>query len=149
MTALSLVRPPPPLGPVDHRLRWLTEATVALLSEEAQTIQTEVRVAGGCPEPLVPVVLQVALEMVDNAVRHGMRLRLIGRVDVSLWVFPGYHVNLMVLDDGWGPGAAQPGDGLSIMASLAGQFDGTVSLRRKGSWTVATMTMPDRLHMKA
>jgi two-component sensor histidine kinase len=94
-------------------------------------------------------VLQVAEEMVDNAVRHGMRLRLVGRIFVSLWAFPGYRVNLTVLDDGWGPGSAQPGNGYSIMAGLAGQFGGSVSLTQEGSWTVATMTIPDRFRPKA
>ena len=145
MSVLSLVR----LTPVERRLEGLTEATVALLSEDVQTIRTEVKVAGICPAPLVPMVLQVAHEMVDNAVRHGMRLRLIGQISVSLCSFPGNRVNLTVRDDGWGPGSVKPGEGHSIMASLAGQFGGSVSLTRKGSWTLATMTIQNRLRLKA
>lgn len=144
MKELSLARP----APVEGRLKGLTEATVALLSDHAQTIRTEVKVVGTCPEPVVPVVLQVAEEMVDNAVRHGMRLRLVGHIFVSLWAFSGYRLDLTVRDDGWGPGTAEPGEGHSIMAGLAGQFGGSVSLTRNGSWTVAAMTIPDRLSLR-
>jgi two-component sensor histidine kinase len=144
MKGLSLVRP----TPVEARLEGLTEAIVELLRDGAQTIRTEVKVVGTCPEPFVPVVLQVAEEMVDNAVRHGMRLRLVGYILVSLWASPGYRVNLTVRDDGWGPGAAEPGEGHSIIAGLAGQFGGSVSLTRNGPWTVAAMTIPDRLSLR-
>jgi hypothetical protein len=138
-----------PSGPIERRLEWLTGATVSLSREDVQTIRTEVKVVGSCPGPVIPVVLQVAHEMVDNAARHGMHLRLIGHIFVSLWAFPDFRVSLTVRDDGWGPGAEQIGDGHSIMASLAGQFGGSVSLTRKGCWTVATMSIPTSFDSKA
>jgi two-component sensor histidine kinase len=127
---------------IERRLEWLTKTTVALLSDDVQTIRTEVETVEHCPEPFVPVVLQIAHEMVANAVKHGMRLRLVGRIFVLLRTSPDSGVTLTVLDDGWGPGTTQIGEGRSIMAALAGQHGGTVSLTRKGAWTVATLSIP-------
>ncbi|MBV8096169.1 MAG: sensor histidine kinase [Acetobacteraceae bacterium] len=129
-------------GSMEERLEWLTEATVALLSDCVQTIRTEVAFEGQCPRPLIPVVLQVAHEMVSNAVKHGMRMRLIGRIFVSLRTSKDGSISLKVCDDGWGPGAGRTGEGHSIMSELAGGFGGSVSLTRNAGWTVATMSIP-------
>ena len=65
------------LAPFEDRLGWLVEATIGLLGDDTQTIRSEIEVTGRCPEPLIPVVLQVVHEMVGNAVLHGMHMRLL------------------------------------------------------------------------
>ena len=127
---------------IQRDLEWLAGVTVSLLSDEEQQIRTEVKVVGDCPESLIPLVLHVAHEMVTNAVKHGMRMRLIGNIVVLIRAFADGRLALTVSDDGWGPGSAEIGEGHSIMAGLARQYGGSVSLIRKDTWTVATMLVP-------
>jgi len=126
---------------IERRLHSLVNATVELLGDGTQMISTEIEVIGCCPDPLVPVVLHAAHEMVGNAVLHGMHVRLLGKVLVSLISVDG-AVSLQVRDDGWGPGAATIGEGHAIIASLARQHGGTVSLARTAEWTLAMMSIP-------
>ena len=129
-------------APPEHWLGALVGATVDLLCDDVQTIQAETETHGRCPEPLVPIGLQVAHEMVGNAVLHGMHMRLLGKVFVSLRVSGDSAVDLRVHDDGWGPGTAKTGEGRSIVARLAEQHGGSASLGRMAGWTLARMYIP-------
>jgi two-component sensor histidine kinase len=134
-------------GPLDMRLTALCNAIVALLAHPKQTISIDVTVAGTCPEALQAVVVQVAHEMVGNAVKHGLHMRLTGRISLRLWAggtgdAEDTSVTLMVSDDGWGPRKATDGDGLPIMRTLAAQYGGTVSLSRDDGWTAARLYIP-------
>lgn len=131
---------------MEERLRHLCESTVALLSDTDQTIRLEVAVAGECPEALRGTVLRVAHEMVGNAVKHGMHVRLLGRIAVRL-ESGARETRLTVADDGWGPTpAATPGqdggEGLQLVAALARQQGGTAHLRRDWNETVAELVLP-------
>lgn len=132
----------PELAPVENRLHSLVDATIGLLSDGTQTIRSEIEVIGRCPEPLIPVVLQVVHEMVGNAVLHGMHMRLLGKIIVSLRISADKALNLQVCDDGWGPGTAEAGEGRSIIARLVRLRGGSVSLERKAGWTLAMMSIP-------
>jgi hypothetical protein len=48
--------------------------------------------------------------MVGNAVLHGMYMRLLGTIVVSLCISTDSAVSLQVRDDGWGSGAAEVGE---------------------------------------
>ncbi|WP_315767552.1 MULTISPECIES: hypothetical protein [unclassified Bradyrhizobium] len=128
----------------EQRLASLVKATVALLSDRAQNIDASVQIAGRCPAPIVPLVLQVGHELVGNAVRHGMRMRETGTILVSLRITPVGDVCLMVCDDGWGPGNADQGEGGSIIAELIAPHRGSASLARQGGQTVATISIPSQ-----
>lgn len=142
-------------GPLHQRLQSLCESTVALLGDIEQTLHVEVAVAGQCSASVEATVLQVAHEMVGNAVKHGMHMRLTGRVVVTVQAQrPAISgVLLTVSDDGWGADAfgdapPKPGyeqAGLSIMQALADQHDGTVELSRENGWTVARLHLPGPL----
>ncbi|HVY17844.1 MAG TPA: ATP-binding protein [Rhodopila sp.] len=129
-------------GPIDHRLQALMQATIELLSDDVQVIRTEIELVGDCPERLAPVVLQVAHEMIGNAVLHGMRLRLVGTISISLHTSVAGSVRLQVCDDGWGPPEDAVGEGSAVIAGLARAHGGCVTLLRTGGWTLATMSIP-------
>jgi two-component sensor histidine kinase len=135
-------------GSLDVRLTGLCNAIVALLAHPKQTISVDVAVSGTCPEPLQAVVVQVAHEMVGNAVKHGLHMRLTGRISLRLWAggtgaADDQSVTLLVSDNGWGPRKGSDGDGLPIMRTLAGQYGGAVSLSRDDGWTVARLYIPN------
>ena len=65
-------------GPLPTRLTSLCQSVVALMSDGVQAVEVRVGVVGTCPAQLEPTVLQVAHELVTNAVKHGMHMRLAG-----------------------------------------------------------------------
>ena len=131
-------------APMRARLASLAEATVALLAAPEQTIKVEVAVSGECLAALEGTIVQVAHEMVSNAVKHGMHVRLVGAIVVQLRTYADGRASLQVSDDGWGPAEASSGEGLPIMRSLAAAHGGAVSLARRRGWTVATLDLPGR-----
>ncbi len=131
-------------GPLSDRLTALSEATVKLLSDQEQTVALDVVVTGGCPSSLESTVLKVAHEMVANAVKHGMHMRLVGRIAVRLRRHGNGSIVLRVSDDGWGLGDGA-GEGLGIMRCLAEWEGGRTSIERVEGWTVASLTLPGRV----
>ena len=135
-------------GPLDVRLSGLCNATVALLAHPKQTISVDVTVSGTCPEALQGVIVQVAHEMVGNAVKHGLHMRLTGRISLRIWAGgtgapEDQSITLLVSDNGWGPRKGSDGDGLPIMRTLAEEYGGSVSLSRDDGWTVARLYIPN------
>jgi two-component sensor histidine kinase len=131
-------------GPLQSRLTSLCDGVVALMTDIEQTIQTEVSVNGACHPGYEQTVIQVAHEMVANAVKHGMHMRLVGRIDVHFRAGrPDGSAILTVSDDGWGPApGTEGGDGLPIMRALAERHGGTVSLDRQNGLTIARLCLP-------
>ncbi len=135
---------------MSERLQALSDATIRMLADETQVIVLDVSVAGACPEASRQLVLRVAHELVANAVKHGMRARVTGRISVDLATGMDGGTTLLVSDDGWGfegnpqgspQGSQDAGDGLTIASDLAASAGGTVSLRR-GRVTVAALELP-------
>jgi two-component sensor histidine kinase len=129
-----------PPGPMDMRLTALAQATVALLGHPKQTIAIDVAVTGACPGTLQATIVQIAYEMLGNAVKHGLHMRLNGRISIRLTTDDA--VTLVVSDDGWGPRKATEGEGLPIMRALADQHGGSVALTRRDGWTAASLHLP-------
>jgi len=129
-------------GPLRQRLAALSDATVALLADVEQTIQTEISVNGSCPEIVETTVVQVAHEMLSNAIKHGMHVRLIGRIILRVDTHVDGAVTLTVSDDGWGPCGVCGGEGVPIMQAMAERHGGTVTLSRRNNWTVARLYLP-------
>ena len=129
-------------GPLPDRLRGLGEAVVALLGELGQVIDVHVSVAGRCPAHLEGAVLRVAHELLGNAVKHGMRDRVIGCIGVDV-VSDARRTVLSVTDDGWGCGDAPgQGEGLKLARLLADEHGGHVHLRCLERETIATLELP-------
>ncbi len=124
-------------GPFPVRLRSLGETVIGLLGDPDQMLSLDVAVEGRCPAVLEEVVLRVAHELLGNAVKHGMYMRLVGRIRVSLASGPR-GTRLVVADDGWGscqrPGHGQ---GLGLVRALIAPFGGTLDARsgRDGGFT--------------
>lgn len=126
-------------GPFANRLHTLCDGVVGLASETDQYITLTCSVSAEPPSALAETVLRVAHEFVGNAVKHGMHMRLLGRIDVSV-TMAGAGLALEVVDDGWGCGGAPiSGEGLSVAQILAGTCGGTVSVQRVGDRTVSRM----------
>ena len=113
-----------------------------MFADGTQMIRLDVTVAGECPQALQQVVLRVAHEFVGNAIKHGMRTRVIGSIAVRLATGIDGRTALTVTDDGWGPETSQHmGEGLRIAGDLAASAGGTISLRRTDV-TVAALELP-------
>lgn len=132
-------------GPLATRLDAMTRAVVGMLADDDQEITVEVEVHGDSPEHS-DVLVRVAHELVGNAVKHGMTLRLVGCIAVTV-VASDEGVTLTVADDGWGfcgdkLAAGRRGEGLRIAQLLARQHGGRFQLRRDGCQTLATLELP-------
>jgi two-component sensor histidine kinase len=126
------------------RLRALCHAMVELLGDADQVIRLQVSVDGVPPPDQAETVLRVAHEMVGNAIKHGMRARVLGRLVVTLHSSDG-GTRLEVSDDGWGfETITGGGEGLRLMHELAAAHGGRVGLRRCGTLTVAELILPCR-----
>jgi two-component sensor histidine kinase len=112
------------------------------MADMEQTIETEVVVTGSCPEPLTSVIVRVAYEMLCNAVKHGMHMRLVGRITVRVRSNWDGSMTLLVSDDGWGPTGESEGEGLPIMRAIAQEQGGVVSINRVDNETVARLHLP-------
>jgi two-component sensor histidine kinase len=131
-------------GRFEDRLCMLCEGVVDLSAESDQHLTLRCTAAGQVPLELQDVVLRVAHELVGNAVKHGMHVRLLGRIEVRVETQPD-GIRLDVADDGWGCGRdPSEGEGLKLAGLLAGERGGRVTLERVGDRTVATLCLPVR-----
>lgn len=131
-------------APFAERLRAMCRSTVALLADTEQVLTTQIMVAAPCPPALEIVVLRAAQEFVANAVKHGMHMRLVGRIVVRLGADEQCGFILTVRDDGWGPHPTERagGEGLAIVRDHAALFHGALSVTREGGETVARLELP-------
>ena len=119
------------LEPLPERLRSLAESVIALYADATQIIRLEIAVTDACPRGREDTILRIAHELVGNAVKHGMHMRLLGRISVRLAREAGMAV-LSVGNDGWRmEEPARFGDGLALVEELARAEGGTVRLRTR------------------
>ena len=127
------------LEPLPARLRSLAESVIALYADATQIIRLEMAVADFCPPGRSTgrptgsedAILRIAHELVGNAVKHGMHMRLLGRITVRLAGEAGMAV-LSVANDGWPmEEPACLGDGLALVEELACAEGGTVRIRTR------------------
>jgi two-component sensor histidine kinase len=115
-------------GSMLERLRQLAGALVDMMSTTRQTVRVGVSVRGSCPVALREAVLRTAHELIGNAVKHGMKSRLTGRILVRLTSQNGV-TTLAVIDNGRGFGtSAQEGEGLALARSFAIRHGGSLRL---------------------
>lgn len=129
-------------APMRERLMAIGRHLLAAQGDERQQIRLEVTIEGEVPPELQQPVLRVALEMIGNAVKHGLHARLVGRIEVAL-AATAAAATLSVRDDGWGlPDRTAPGEGLALMREIASARGGTVALHRQQGVTEARLTLP-------
>ncbi len=128
-------------GPMAQRLRQLAGAVVDMMRDDGQSIRAGVSVRGYCPVALRETVLRSAHELIGNAVKHGMRGRVAGRISVRL-VTDDDGTTLTVGDDGCGfVGKPRAGEGLSLARAFAARHGGSLTLDGLDG-TVATLELP-------
>ncbi len=133
-------------GPFAERLGSLCDGVVGLASETDQYVTVSCRVSAEPPAAMAETVLRVVHEFVGNAVKHGMHMRLLGRIEVTVATADA-GLLLTVVDDGWGCGMMPlAGEGLSVAHALANAIGGKVSLRRVGDRTISEMKFAETLH---
>jgi two-component sensor histidine kinase len=127
---------------LEPRLRSLGLSLIELLCDPGQLISLDVDVEGSCPAPLEETVVRVAHELISNAVKHGMHVRLVGRIEIKVRS-SGAATRLTVSDDGWGyADQPAPGEGLSVARILAEQHGGSIQMRRDRDRTHVTLILP-------
>ena len=133
-------------GPFATRLENLCEGVIGLAGETDQYITFVCSVAAQPAPHHTETVLRVAHELVGNAVKHGMHMRLLGRIEVTVRQSAA-GLALEVSDDGWGCGRAPAqGEGLSVARALAESCGGSISLERVRDHTVARLVVAPVSH---
>lgn len=133
-------------GPFAQRLAGLCSAVIELIGEGDQYLTLTCNVHGEVPAQQQETVLRVAHEFVSNAVKHGMPMRLIGRIEVVVAADAEATV-LEVIDDGWGCGCRPVrGEGMGVANALAAAMGGAISLERRRDRTVARLELPAGRH---
>ena len=128
--------------PFVEGLHSLCNDVVGMLGDPTQHLTVAVDVNGDVPGGLEALILRAAHELVGNAVKHGMHMRLVGHIQVSL-TSGADGTTLAVADNGWGCVAqARPGEGLQLVSLLAKPFGGQVTLQNQGGMTLATLQVP-------
>lgn len=133
-------------GPFPGRLKELCENTLDLVGLPEQLLRLRFGIDGAVCRAHRDTLLPVAHELVQNAVLHGMHLRLLGAIHVQVKAGPNGTL-LDVADDGWGCGPHPVfGRGLRAVGILAESHGGSVSLERLGGWTHARVRLPEQRH---
>ncbi len=129
--------------PMVDRLRSLCTALTSLYADPDQRIKCRVSVIGECPREYSETVMRVANELVGNAIKHGMSLRLAGSIGVELVADQDGRTVLRITDDGFGIGASfgGHGEGLRLARALARSHRGSVAVEY-GALTVAELILP-------
>jgi len=128
--------------PLPARLRTLSRSVVDLYADPAQMIRLDVAVSAVLPRPLEQVVLQIAHELIGNAVKHGLHMRLLGRLEVRLEIEAEGIAVLTVANDGWPlDGELALGDGLDVVAELATSCGGAMRIKN-GMPTTIEVRLP-------
>lgn len=117
-----------------------------MASEADQHLTVCCGVEGEVPPAHAEAVLRIAHELVGNAVKHGMHMRLIGTIDVVVKAAAG-GTTLEVTDDGWGCGRVPMlGEGMRVANALAEACGGRVALERNGERTVGRLIIGEPRH---
>jgi two-component sensor histidine kinase len=128
-------------GSMAERLRQLAGAVVDMMRDADQVIRVGVSIRGCCPVHARDAVLRSAHELIANAVKHGMKGRSSGRINVRL-VTDEDGTTLTVLDNGWGfSGTPRAGEGLALARGFAARHGGSLVMDGEDG-TLATLLSP-------
>lgn len=117
--------------PLQARLKSLAQSVIALHADRTQHIELDIAVSGDgrISGNRNDTILRIAHELVMNAVKHGMYMRLVGRITVRLDIWDGGGVLLAIGNDGWWmPALPRHGDGLEIVEELVAAESGNMRI---------------------
>lgn len=125
-----------------EHLQKLGDCVIDLDGDGHQIVMLRHEIEEGCPPPLADTVQRLAHELLAAAVRTGLRLRMIGQIELGLTVGAD-RVVLSVRDNGWSCEAARGSDpGLVIAAALAQAVGGEMEVAIVAGWTTVRVTLP-------
>lgn len=127
------------LEPLPERLRSLSESVIALYADTTQIIRLDVIVAdhAGLSRDRETSILRIVHELVANAVKHGMHMRLLGHISVRLARGTDGSVVCSVVNDGWRiEDQALHGDGLDLVEELVQAAAGEMRIKTKPQTTI-------------
>ena len=131
------------LEPLFVRLQSLAESVIALYTDTTQIIRLDVTAMDGWSPEREETILRIAHELVGNAVKHGMHMRLLGRISVWLFREAGGSTVLSVANDGWQmENPTRFGEGFELVEELARAEGGIVKVMTYPQ-TVVEVRLPD------
>jgi two-component sensor histidine kinase len=117
--------------PLPERITSLVDSLIALHADIEQSIALDLRITDGVAISLEreSLILQIIHEIVLNALKHGMYMRLVGTITIEIRPARCGGLTMSICNDGW---AMDPrlsrNEGLSIVWDLAAQEGGEVNL---------------------
>jgi two-component sensor histidine kinase len=118
-----------PHGGISVRLRTLGRSVVRLCGARRQLIDVRVRASLDCGGRFADTLMQIAHELIINAMQHGLRGLRTGTIEISLDHDHNGIVTLAVVDTGRGCAAHCARDeGLRLVEDLAAVYGGQVLL---------------------
>jgi two-component sensor histidine kinase len=122
-----------PYGGMAARLQTLSRSLVRLYGARTQEVEIKLIVELECDGQFADVVLQIAHELVGNALKHGLRGQPGGEIEISLTRNRAGSVILAVTDSGNGFVAeAKKGEGLCVAQELADVYQGRIIMPAPG-----------------
>lgn len=131
--------------PLPARLKSLSRGIIALHADGTQHIEIDVTVTGSgklsCARE--DAILRIIPELVLNAVKHDMYMRLIGRISIRLTIGDD-GATLTVGNDGWWmTEAPQHGGGLQIVEDLAVAEGGDMRIKIRPQTLIEVRLPPE------
>lgn len=130
-------------GGMEARLRLLSRALVRVFSAPGQDVEVRIDVDTELQESHAETILQIAHELVSNAVKHGLHGYPAGEIMIMLQKGPHDGIRLIVSDNG--PGfAAEPelGEGLRMVRDIVARNGGKLTLPEPGRQARVQVYMP-------
>lgn len=107
--------------PFPERLRSLVESLRTFYTDGAQTVRLEIVIPPGLTmsQNREDLILRLIHELAVNAFKHGMHMRLVGKISILISRRVDGGLFLSVINDGWKISEqASPGEGLGIVREL-------------------------------
>lgn len=122
-----------PHGGIAARLHALSRSLVRLYSGRTQEVDIRLSIEMECDGRFADILLQITHEFVGNALKHGLRNQIVGKIEISLTRNRAGSVILAVTDSGNGfAPAAKKGEGLGLAQELAAFHQGKIILPGPG-----------------
>ncbi len=132
-----------PHGGIAGRLQAMGRSIVQLCGAKRQSIDVQVKVTLDCQGNFADMLMQVAHELVSNAMKHGLRGLRTGEIEIGLGKDRDGIVTLAITDNGRGFASNAPtGEGLRLVADMAEAYGGHIVLPAAGQRAEVRVSFP-------